>query len=93
MTNKPNALTGPDGEAIPTVTYIDVYASDDTFLMRTTMPVLRVVFNLHGDAVARAEREIHEPGGVSQLHFNNRQNCLGQSRIMVQLAIGPRSNY
>lgn len=72
--------------------YLDVYGADDKFLMRTTMPVMRQVFEMQKEAVARCEREIHEPGGVCTLYMN-RRCILGQARITVQLAVGPRSNY
>lgn len=73
--------------------YLDVYDASANFLLRTTMPVLRVMFNLHKNAVRRVEHELKAPGGVSQIHFNGRGNCLGQSQIMVQDAVGPRANY
>lgn len=78
--------------AAPATEYLDVYGADDKFLMRTTMPVLRQVFAMQKEAVARCAREIHEPGGVCSLHMNHR-DILGQARITVQLAVGPRSNY
>jgi hypothetical protein len=74
-------------------TYIDVYGSADQFLLRTTMPVLSAMLNLHKSAVRRVEDDMAQPGGISQIHFNGKPNCLGQSHIMVQLAIGPRANY
>jgi hypothetical protein len=73
--------------------YLDVYGADDTFIMRTTMPVLRKVFAMHAEAVARVQTEIAQPGGVSQVHFNSRGPILGHKFITVQLAIGPRANY
>lgn len=76
----------------PVHEYLDVYGADDQFLMRTTMPILRQVFEMQPEAVARCRREIHEPGGVCQLHMS-RHAILGQTRIMVQLAIGPRANH
>lgn len=73
--------------------YLDLYNGNDEFLMRTTLPVLQTMFRLHDSAVARVTSEIHEPGGISQLHFNGKPNCLNVERVMVQLAVGPRGNY
>lgn len=73
--------------------YLDVYGSSDQFLLRTTMPVLIAMFNLHRDAVRRVEHELTAPGGVSQIHFNGKPNCLNQRHIMIQDAVGPRANY
>lgn len=88
MTDRNDSNLNPTNER-----YLDVYGASDQFLLRTTMPVLIAMFSLHKDAVRRVERELKAPGGVSEIHFNGRANCLGQSHIMIQDAVGPRANY
>lgn len=73
-------------------TYFDLYAEDDTFLMRAPLRVIAIVLDLHHDAARRAALECKQPGGVCILHANGKVR-LGGKFCSLQEAVGPRSNY
>lgn len=65
----------------------DVFDDKDRFLMRTSLPVIAVVWILHREAVQRIETETNGPGGICQVHANGKLR-LGGDRVIVQKAVG-----